>query len=265
MNSLFHDNDPPLRNSADDDSRRAGRMRSADREFTLSTGTVLAMFLALAVLCAAFFGFGYSLGRKSGQVVASANLPADADAAASVAPVARTPDREPAPAVPAYEGAAADAGAAKPAAAKPVSSAPVAERPAPAAAESANTPAVPVKTPASPGSTGRPLPAAQPVAATQPTATALPAPRPAPSPAPPADVASKPAAAVVYVQVAAVSHTDDANAMVAALRRKGYTVLTRQSPTDSLIHIQVGPFSNRKDAETMKQRLSGDGYNAILK
>src|SRR3569833_3107691 len=35
------------------------------REVTLSTTTILGLFFALALVCAAFFGFGYSVGRKN--------------------------------------------------------------------------------------------------------------------------------------------------------------------------------------------------------
>ena len=48
MNSLFDE---------DDD-----RTSTADREFTLSTGTILGIFFALVLLCGAFFGFGYKMG-----------------------------------------------------------------------------------------------------------------------------------------------------------------------------------------------------------
>src|SRR5665213_82370 len=67
------------------------------------------------------------------------------------------------------------------------------------------------------------------------------------------------------VQIAAVSHQEDADLLVAALKRKGYSVAARTEPQDKLIHIQVGPFANKKDAEAMRQRLLADGYNAILK
>ncbi len=36
-------------------------------------------------------------------------------------------------------------------------------------------------------------------------------------------------------------------------------------PAIPLFHVQVGPFTDRKDAEAMRTRLSGDGYNAIVK
>src|SRR5579875_335291 len=36
-----------------------------ERELTLSTGAILAIFLGLVLLCAVFFGFGYNMGHKS--------------------------------------------------------------------------------------------------------------------------------------------------------------------------------------------------------
>ena len=42
-----------------------------EREISLSTTTILGIFFALALLCAVFFGFGYSMGRKSAAPVAS--------------------------------------------------------------------------------------------------------------------------------------------------------------------------------------------------
>jgi len=67
------------------------------------------------------------------------------------------------------------------------------------------------------------------------------------------------------VQIAAVSHQEDADLLVSALKRKGYSVASRSEPQDKLIHIQVGPFPSKKEAEAMKQRLIADGYNAFLK
>ena len=72
-------------------------------------------------------------------------------------------------------------------------------------------------------------------------------------------------AGTAMVQIAAVSHQEDADLLLAALKKRGYPVVVRQEPADHLLHIQVGPFATRKDAETMRQRLQTDGYNAILK
>jgi DedD protein len=69
-----------------------------------------------------------------------------------------------------------------------------------------------------------------------------------------------------FVQVAAVSKQDDAQALVDALKKKQYTAFaTNSSPTDKFFHVQVGPFSDVKDAEATKAKLIGDGYNPILK
>jgi len=67
------------------------------------------------------------------------------------------------------------------------------------------------------------------------------------------------------VQVAAVSHQEDADTLIAALKKRGYTVFIRQEPQDKLLRVQLGPFATTKDAETMRQRLLADGYNAIVK
>ena len=68
----------------------------------------------------------------------------------------------------------------------------------------------------------------------------------------------------IMVQIAAVSHPEDADVLVGALRKRGYAVTARRDPTDGLLHVQVGPFANRNDAYAMRQKLLNDGYNAIL-
>ena len=69
----------------------------------------------------------------------------------------------------------------------------------------------------------------------------------------------------VAVQVAAVKHQEDAEALVAALQKKSYPVFIANQSTDAFFHVQVGPFANQKDAETMRSKLAADGYNAIVK
>ena len=66
------------------------------------------------------------------------------------------------------------------------------------------------------------------------------------------------------VQIAAVSHSEDAQVLVDALRRRGYSVTARRDAGDNLIHVQTGPFVNRNDANAMRQKLLNDGYNAIV-
>lgn len=67
-----------------------------------------------------------------------------------------------------------------------------------------------------------------------------------------------------YVQVAAVSKEEDADALVDALKKKDYPAMST-STGDKLFHIQVGPFNDIKDAETWRAKLVSDGYNPILK
>jgi cell division septation protein DedD len=67
------------------------------------------------------------------------------------------------------------------------------------------------------------------------------------------------------VQIAAVSHAEDAEVLQSALQRRGYHITVTHAPQDKLMHVQVGPFANRKDAEAMRQKLLDDGYNAIVK
>jgi DedD protein len=66
------------------------------------------------------------------------------------------------------------------------------------------------------------------------------------------------------VQIAAVSHAEDAQVLVDALRKRGYEVAARRDANDNLIHVQTGPFVNRNDANAIRQKLLNDGYNAIV-
>jgi DedD protein len=69
-----------------------------------------------------------------------------------------------------------------------------------------------------------------------------------------------------FVQVAAVSKQEDAEALVDALKKKQYPAFTANgSANDKLYHVQVGPYGEVKDAESMRAKLIGDGYNPILK
>ena len=69
-----------------------------------------------------------------------------------------------------------------------------------------------------------------------------------------------------FVQVAAVSKQDDAQALVDALKKKQYAAFTSNaSALDKLFHVQVGPFGDLKDAEATRAKLISDGYNPILK
>ena len=78
-----------------------------------------------------------------------------------------------------------------------------------------------------------------------------------------ADAAAAPAGGYM-VQIAAVSNPEDAEVLLAALRRRGYAVSARHEVTDGLIHVRIGPFNSRSDANQWRQKLLNDGYNAII-
>lgn len=67
-----------------------------------------------------------------------------------------------------------------------------------------------------------------------------------------------------WVQIAAVSHVEDAEVLTNALRRRGYTVTPRREPTDNLIHVRIGPFVTQDEAASWRMKLLNDGYNAII-
>jgi cell division septation protein DedD len=101
-----------------------------------------------------------------------------------------------------------------------------------------------------------------------------PAPQEASAPAPDApsaaaaatpDPTTAPPMNSYFVQVAAVSKAEDAEALVDALKKKQYPAFSTTTPTDKLIHVQVGPYADIKDAELMRAKLVSDGYNPILK
>lgn len=69
-----------------------------------------------------------------------------------------------------------------------------------------------------------------------------------------------------FVQVAAVSKQEDADALVDALKKKDYPAFVASAAAmDKLFRVQLGPFSEVKDAEAMRTKLVGDGYSPILK
>jgi DedD protein len=226
----------------DDDDDLHGRQNH--RELTLSTGSILGIFFGLVLLCAMFFAFGYNMGHRSAPppVVAASDtsdtpstaanfssFKPPAGSAATHAPVANHPVSVPVSA-PTESDDSTD-------------SAPAVSTPAPAVVKT---------TPVAPAPVLKPVAAPEPAPATN-----------HPTPPPPNPPAS--ATGTIVVQIAAVSHQEDANLLVGALQRKGYAVAARSVAQDRLIHIQVGPFNNRKDADAMRQRLLSDGYNAIIK
>jgi DedD protein len=101
-------------------------------------------------------------------------------------------------------------------------------------------------------------------AATAPASTSGASTAAAPTTADPATML--PASSNYFVQVAAVSKQEDADALVDALKKKDYPAFVApQSAMDKLFRVQLGPFAEVKDAEAMRTKLVGDGYSPILK
>jgi hypothetical protein len=235
MNTGPHDRDDDfMTHEAPELQRVQGQER--DREITLSMGVILSIFFALVLVCALFFGMGYTLGRRSSQSQTLA------------------------------EGTAGDSGNFNGFKPSPQS---VAVQPAPtsvppAAAATSGTNSQGGSAPAASGDASTPAEAAiPPVTATPATAVMPASTKPVAVTQPPAPIQSVQQPSIV--QVAAVSHQEDADVLLSALKKQGYAVYAQPSPQDKLIHIQLGPFANRNDANAMRQRLLADGYNAIVK
>ena len=199
---------------------------SEDTEITLGTGKLLFLFFGLVGVCALFFGLGYSLGRKSESSLATNSTPA-------------------APQVSSNTSKAAGGVASTPA--QPLTFYKSVEQ------KDANAELT------SPTNSKTDTNAAAPTNGTTTAATASPTAN-----------ASESSAALptsgYFVQVAAVSKQEDAQALVDALKKKEYPAFVApQAPSDKLFRVQLGPFADVKDAEAMRTRLIGDGYSPILK
>ncbi|MCL2659853.1 MAG: SPOR domain-containing protein [Acidobacteriaceae bacterium] len=127
-------------------------------------------------------------------------------------------------------------------------------------ADQASVPAEPPDGSAAASSSSAGQPAAPPA-----HASPVPARPAAPANRTPAALPSAPAGPVSMVQVAALSHEDDAIYLRTVLEKRGFHVAIVRAPQDKLLRVQVGPFTNRKDAEAARQKLISQGYSPILK
>ena len=199
-----------------------------DQEATAGTGRLLFMFLGMVLLCAVFFGLGYSLGRTSGPATTQAAEPVPAAAAAGAA---KPSPLNPGDAASPSQTPSSDQLTFYKAVEGKDSQPELTAKPAPAASEEARLAAAAGMTP---------------VTVTTPTAEVSPA-------------------NGLTVQIAAVRRQEDANALVKALRKKQYPVFVAANSPDKLFHVQVGPFPDLKEANAMKARLVADGYKPIVK
>ena len=209
--------------------------RLHDTELTLGGGTFLVIGGGLAILCTLCFVLGYSLGHRNAADTTVANIlpppsvrssSATTGSASKPAAAGQLPARAP---IQAADDVQTDSSR---------DSAPPAQV-APATAERGeNSPQPHVKSAVDSGAS-----------------------------ASPSSFQIMPPMAKVQgwmVQIAAVSSPEDAEVLVSALRRRGYSVTARRDNGDTLIHVQTGPFVNRNDANAVRQKLLNDGYNAIV-
>jgi DedD protein len=210
---------------------------SQDTEISLGAGKLLALFFGLVVLCGAFFGVGYMIGKNRAT------------------PFAFAPDNSAAIGSPATVKPSSAIGNGAPAAKNQNCSTPGNCDQRSDASDMTFYKTVEEK---NLNSQLTPASATQ----TSPANTTAPASQIA---KPATEAVAAPGSGYV-VQIAAVSKQQDADALVAALRKKQYPVfITSNPPGDKLFHVQAGPFSDINEAETVKARLTNDGYSPILK
>lgn len=213
-----------------------------DKEVTLGPIALTGIGIGLFVLCALFFALGFAVGRHVGGAAATAAQPAPGQSVATT-PSSSLSKPTAASTISTVQPTIADMQQVTPTpgnqSANPLTSY------APAGSTTTNDASQLLVRPALGGQSG----SAQitPVAAST-GAQVQPA------------IAQ---AAALMVQVAAVSHVEDARVLVNALHQRGFAVTAREL-ADGLIHVQVGPFANRADANAMCQKLLSDGYNAVV-
>jgi DedD protein len=228
-----------------------------DPELTLSSGTLLAIFFGLVLLCGLCFGLGYFVGHRGLQQPVAAAQPVD-----SAQPVPQVSAPSPKPSANKQTGTSEAAATTAPDAGDGQVGDPAADAQAAASSQGSQSVAG-AGAPASPSATTS--------AQVQPAQVRPVAPAVSTNPQAATGFASgarvQPALspqAAFLVQIAAVSHPEDGSVLVNALRKRGYTVTAQRKPEDGLIHVWIGPFSSRDEANRWKQKLLDDGYNAIV-
>jgi cell division septation protein DedD len=231
-----------------DDEEPERKEPSRDAELTLGAGALLTIFFGLVLICGLCFGLGYAVGHH-----------ASAPAAAATTQTA-APDQEPLQASGSIPKPSAAEQAAVPPAAGDATQPPAPGAPTSPATQQGAAPAA-----QSGSQAGAPASAPPAPPQVQPAIPAAPASQPAQAAnAPNVRPALPPGAVPLMVQVAAVSHAEDADVLVDALRKRGYAVTERRDPADGLIHVRIGPFASREEANRWRDKLLGDGYNAIV-
>ena len=216
-----------------------------DTELTLSSAMLLAIFFGLVLICGLCFAWGYAVGRHGSHEPSEAAQPG-----AGGRETVQGNGSRPKPSAMAPGGVAATQQS--------------------AAADQVDDGAL------SAGSGGNADGSAQGSAATGAAGSSNGQPQLRPALGPAVNLAQPvlPAASRVgpalapagslMVQIAAVSHPEDADVLMTALRKRGYAVTAHREATDGLIHVRIGPFNSGAEAEKWRQKLLNDGYNAIV-
>jgi DedD protein len=203
-----------------------------DTEITLGTGRMLVIFFSFVLVCAFFFAIGFSLGRKTSVAAAGSSSGSPVGMPATVVRPSAAKNGAPQPAPqPDNFGFYKAVGE-----------------------KNANASLTPQQSKTQPSAaiTQAPTSGAD-TTAKDPAVTA-------------SGSASASAAGSYYVQVAAVTRQEDAQALVEALKKKQYPAFSANNPVvDKFYRVQVGPYIELKEAEAMRARLVGDGYNPIVK
>ena len=213
---------------------RRGSRGGGSYQLELGGKGVLGVFFALAIVCALFFSFGYTIGRHA--IPATFTLGSAPAASPKPAAPAPSPASGVAPPNPTQLGAA----------------------------ENNQTPATLTPDPAQSGGQ-------QPAAVGQGTAAAGSGSAGPGSATPGAGAQAtvpEPAASGVFnVQVFAGTQVD-AQSLASALKSKGYpATVAAPAPNapDALYRVYVGPYMTSAEAEAMRSRLTADGYQAVVK
>ncbi|HEY1160071.1 MAG TPA: SPOR domain-containing protein [Terracidiphilus sp.] len=215
-----------------------------ETELTLGSTTLLFIFFGLVLICGLCFGWGYAVGRHGSQEPSQG-----VQLGAGGQTTLQGGSSRPKPSATAQVGAAATQ---RSAAAEQVDD----SAPSPGSNTSADASSQsPAPAVAAGQSNGPPqvrpalAPMANPAQPVQPGGMVAPA---------------LAAAGSLMVQIAAVSHPEDADVLMTALRKRGYAVTAHRDAADGLIHVRMGPFNSRDEAEKWRQKLLSDGYNAIV-
>jgi DedD protein len=242
-----------MRGAFDDKDYFEQRTSSGDAEITLGAGTMLLLTAGFVVVCGVCFGVGYIVGHRGAPRQAAAQQIESARVNPQASSLQQKPSATAQTAVPApIQRATQTDNATQPAANDPSQSSVVAvpasstQRVAPPPEQPQVRPALPAPSQPAPAFSSHPAYTAAQQQAQLPVHTAPMSP-----------------AVALWVQIAAVTHVEDAQVLTTALRKRGYTVTPRRE-ADNLIHVRIGPFRTRDDANRWRAKLLDDGYNAEI-